>query len=185
MARYCALHCFISCSKRILSSPLRYRTYMSIASRAARLGQCCSRHARKSLFVRLMLPIAMILRGKGLGGAVPVLSSVADFTIPLVSSVRIGLASRILFVQANTGSFVVGEPEWGGRSSAGAVCKRTDERDAIDKRVKEMKKKREDPFFSPTIFSSISYVFKLKLSYWLKIHQIRFFFSFLFFLITF
>ena len=39
----------------------------------------------------------------------------------------------------------VGEPEWGGRSSAGAVCKRTDERGAIDKRVKEMKEKREDP----------------------------------------
>jgi hypothetical protein len=85
----------------------------------------------------------------------------------------------------------VGEPEWGGRSSAGAVCKRTDERDAIeDKRVKEMKEKREDPFFSPTIFSSIGYVFKLKLSYWFKIHQIRFFsyffiYIFLFFLISF
>jgi len=49
------------------------------------------------------------------------LASVADFTIPLVSSVRIGLASRVLLVQANTGSCVVGEPEWGGRSSAGAV----------------------------------------------------------------
>jgi hypothetical protein len=35
----------------------------------------------------------------------------------------------------------------------------TDERDAIDKRVKEMKEKREDPFFSPTFFSSIGYVF--------------------------
>jgi hypothetical protein len=69
----------------------------------------------------------------------------------------------------------------------------TDERDAIDKRVKEMSEKREDPIFSPTIFSSIGYVFKLKLSYWFKIHQIRFFhifnifhvFLFLFFLITF
>jgi hypothetical protein len=58
---------------------------------------------------------------------------------------------------------------------------KTDERDAIDKRVKEMKEKREDPFFSPTIFSSIGYVFKLKLSYWFKIHQIRFFFIFLIF----
>jgi hypothetical protein len=63
-----------------------------------------------------------------------------------------------LLVQANTASCVVGEPEWGGRSSAGAVCKRTDERDAIDKRGKEMKEKREDLFFFPTIFSSISYV---------------------------
>jgi hypothetical protein len=35
---------------------------------------------------------------------------------------------------------------------------KTDERDAIDKRVKEMSEKREDPFFSPTIFSSIGYV---------------------------
>jgi hypothetical protein len=34
---------------------------------------------------------------------------------------------------------------------------KTDERDAIDKRVKEMSEKREDPFFSPTIFSSIGY----------------------------
>jgi hypothetical protein len=65
---------------------------------------------------------------------------------------------------------------------------KTDERDAMDRRVKEMSEKREDPFFSPTIFSSIGYVFKLKLSYWFKIHQIRFFhifnmfsyFSFLF-----
>ncbi len=32
----------------------------------------------------------------------------------------------------------VGEPEWGGRSSAGAVWMRTDEGDSIDKRVKEM-----------------------------------------------
>jgi hypothetical protein len=52
-----------------------------------------------------------------------------------------------------------------------------------------MSEKREDPFFSPTIFSSIGYVFKLKLSYWFKIHQIRFFhifnifYIFLFFLI--
>jgi hypothetical protein len=52
----------------------------------------------------------------------------------------------------------VGEPEWGGRSSAGAVWMKTDERDAIDKRVKEMTERREDPFFSPTIFSSIGYV---------------------------
>ncbi len=51
--------------------------------------------------------------------------------------------------------YYVGEPEWGGRSSAGAAYVKTDERDAIDKRVKEMKEKREDPFFSPTIFSSI------------------------------
>jgi hypothetical protein len=29
---------------------------------------------------------------------------------------------------------------------------KTDERDVIDRRVKEMKEKREDPFFSPTIF---------------------------------
>jgi hypothetical protein len=36
---------------------------------------------------------------------------------------------------------------------------KTDERDAIvDKRVKEMSEKREDSFFSPTIFSSIGYV---------------------------
>jgi hypothetical protein len=34
---------------------------------------------------------------------------------------------------------------------------KTDERDAIDKRVKEMSEKREDPFSSPTIFSSIGY----------------------------
>ncbi len=40
----------------------------------------------------------------------------------------------------------VGEPEWGGRSSAGAVWMRTDEGDSIDKRVKEMRKEREDPF---------------------------------------
>jgi hypothetical protein len=52
----------------------------------------------------------------------------------------------------------VGEPEWGGRSSAGVVWMKTDERDAIDKRVKEMTEKREDPFFSPTIFSSIGYI---------------------------
>jgi hypothetical protein len=58
---------------------------------------------------------------KGLRGGVLVLSSVADFTIPLVSSVRIELANRVLLVQANTRSCVVGEPEWGGRSSAGAV----------------------------------------------------------------
>ena len=68
-----------------------------------------------------MLPTTMILMGAGLGRTVQVLSSVADCTIPLVSSVRIGLASRVLLVQANTGSCVVGEPEWGGRSSAGAV----------------------------------------------------------------
>ena len=35
-----------------------------------------------------------------------------------------------------------GEPEWGGRSSAGAVQMKTDERDAIDRRVKEMTEKR-------------------------------------------
>jgi hypothetical protein len=52
----------------------------------------------------------------------------------------------------------VGEPEWGGRSSAGAVYVKTDERDAIDRRVKEMSAKREDPFFFPTIVSSIGYV---------------------------
>jgi hypothetical protein len=34
----------------------------------------------------------------------------------------------------------------------------TDERDAIDRRAKEMSEKREDPFFSPTIFSSIGSV---------------------------
>ncbi len=95
--------------------------YMSMASRVARRGQCCSRHARKSLSEIGMLPIPMILKGDGLRGAVLVSSSVADFTIPLVSSVRIGLASQVLLVQANTGSCVVGEPEWGGRSSAGAV----------------------------------------------------------------
>jgi hypothetical protein len=87
---------------------------------------------RKSMSVVGMLPITMILLGTGLRvgrkpGAVPVSSSVADFTIPLVSSVRIGLASRVLLVQANAGSCVVGEPEWGGRSSAGAVCERIDE----------------------------------------------------------
>ncbi len=87
------------------------------------------------------------------------LSTVADSTIPLVSSVRIGLASRVLLVQANTVFCVVGEPEWGGRSSAGTVQMKTDERDAIDKRVKKMKEKREDRFFSPTIFSSIGYAF--------------------------
>ncbi len=85
----------------------------------------------------------------------------------------------------------VGEPEWGGRSSAGAEWMRTDEGDSIDKRVKEMWKEREDSSsFFPTIFSSIGYVFKLKLSYWFKIHQIRYFphfscFSFLLSLITF
>jgi hypothetical protein len=96
---------------------------MSIASRVPRRGQCSPCQARKSLSVAGMLPTAVILMGAGLGGAVPVSvsSSVADFTIPLVSSVRIGLASRVLLVQANTGSCVVGEPEWGGRSSAGAV----------------------------------------------------------------
>ena len=74
----------------------------------------------KSSSVTGMLPITLKY-GWGLGGAVLNLASVADFTIPLVSSVRIGLASRVLLVQANTGSCVVGEPEWGGRSSAGAV----------------------------------------------------------------
>ena len=53
----------------------------------------------------------------------------------------------------------VGEPEWGGRSSAGAEWMRTDEGDSIDKRVKEMWKEREDSSsFFPTIFSSIGYV---------------------------
>jgi hypothetical protein len=79
-----------------------------------------------------MLPTAMILLRTGLGGwTVLVLSTVAESTIPLVFPVRIGLASRVLLVQANTGSCVVGEPEWGGRSSAGAVYVKTDERDAI------------------------------------------------------
>jgi hypothetical protein len=82
----------------------------------------------------------------------------------------------------------VGEPEWGGRSSAGAVWMRTDEGDSIDKRVKEMWKERED---SSSLFSNDLFLhrlcFKLKLSYWFKIHQIRYFphfsyFSFLFFL---
>ncbi len=36
----------------------------------------------------------------GLGGVVSSLSSVCDRTIPLVSSVRIGLASRVLLVQS-------------------------------------------------------------------------------------
>ncbi len=35
---------------------------------------------------------------------------------------------------------------------------KTGARDEIDKRMKEMSEKREDPFFSPTIFSSIGYV---------------------------
>jgi len=105
----------------------------------------------------------MVLKGGGLRGTVLgdvlIRSSVADCTIPLVSSVRIGLASRVLLVQANTGSCVVGEPEWGGRSSAGAAWMRTDERGSIDKRVKEMRKEREDSSsFFPTIFSSIGYV---------------------------
>ncbi len=53
----------------------------------------------------------------------------------------------------------VGEPEWGGRSSAGAEWMRTDEGDSIDKRVKEMRKEREDSSsFFPTIFSAIGYV---------------------------
>jgi hypothetical protein len=88
-----------------------------------------------------------------------VLASVADLSITLVASVRIGLASRVLLVQANTGSCVVCKPEWGGRSSAGVVYMKTEERDTIDKRGKEMSEKSEDPFFSPTIFSSIGYVF--------------------------
>ena len=46
--------------------------------------------------------------------------------------------------KANTESCVVGEPGWGGRSSAGAEWMRTDEGDSIDKRVKEMWKERED-----------------------------------------
>ncbi len=96
---------------------------MSMASRVARRGQCSSCQARKSLSVAGMLPTAIILKGAGLRRAVLVSSSVADFTIPLVSSVRIGLASRVLLVQANTGSCVVGEAEWGGRSSAGAMSK--------------------------------------------------------------
>jgi hypothetical protein len=41
------------------------------------------------------------------------------------------------------------------------VQTKTGERDAIDKRVKEMSDKREDLFFSATIFSSIGYVLKL------------------------
>ncbi len=41
----------------------------------------------------------------------------------------------------------VGEPEWGGRSSAGAVQMKTDERDAIDKRVKEMWTREKIPSF--------------------------------------
>ncbi len=69
---------------------------------------------------------------KGTGGADLILASAKDFAIPLVSSVRIGLASRVLLVQANTGSCVVGEPEWGGRSSAGAVCVKTEERERRD-----------------------------------------------------
>ncbi len=62
----------------------------------------------------LLLPIAMNL--KGTGGADLILASAKDFSIPLVSSVRIGLASRVLLVQANTGSCVVGEPAWVVRS---------------------------------------------------------------------
>ena len=77
-------------------------------------------HSRNCASVFGMLPSVTTLR-IGLGGNVPLSSSVNECTIPLVSSVRIGLASRVLLVQANTGSCVVGEPEWGGRSSAGAV----------------------------------------------------------------
>ena len=68
---------------------------------------------------------------------------------------------------------------------------RTDEGDSIDKRVKEMWKEREDLFlyFSNDLFLH-RLCFKLKLSYWFKIHQIRYFphfscFSFLLSLITF
>ncbi len=53
----------------------------------------------------------------------------------------------------------VSEPEWGGRSSAGAEWMRTDEGDSIDKRVKEMRKERKySSSFFPTIFSFIGYV---------------------------
>jgi hypothetical protein len=41
-----------------------------------------------------------------------------------------------------------------------SACIRLRGNNAIDRgRVKEMSEKREDPFFSPTIFSSIGYVF--------------------------
>ncbi len=46
-----------------------------------------------------MLPTVQTL-GESLGGSVPLLSSECDRTIPLVSSVRIGLASRVLLVQS-------------------------------------------------------------------------------------
>jgi hypothetical protein len=71
---------------------------------------------------------------------------------------------------------------------------KTDDRDAIDKRVKEMSVREEGRslLFSNDLFLH-RLCFILKLSYWFKIHQIRFFtylsyfsyFSFLFFLITF
>jgi hypothetical protein len=56
----------------------------------------------------------------------------------------------------------------------------TDERDAINtsKRVKEMSEKREDPFFFSNDLFLHRLCFKLKLSYWFKIHQIRFFIFF-------
>ncbi len=100
--RMYVFHCSICSSKRLLLWPLMCRTYSTIASRDPRPGRCSSRQARKSLSVAGMLPIPMILKGKGLIETVLLLSSVADFTIPLVSSVRIGLASRVLLVQANT-----------------------------------------------------------------------------------
>ncbi len=99
-------HCSISCSRRILFCPLRFLTYMSMASRVPRRGQCTPCQARKLLSEAGMLPTATILLATGLlervwTGTVLVLSSVTESTIPLVSSVRIGLASRVLLVQAN------------------------------------------------------------------------------------
>ena len=53
----------------------------------------------------------------------------------------------------------VGEPEWGGRSSAGAEWMRTDEGDSIDKRVKEMWIEREDSssFFQRSFSPSVMF----------------------------
>ncbi len=103
----------------VLSIKIAYVQEHGVSFREA--GEVLLSPRKEGSVVVGMLPIMMILLGTGLRvgckpGAVPVLSSVADFTIPLVSSVRIGLASRVLLVQANTGSCVIGEPEWGGQA---------------------------------------------------------------------
>jgi hypothetical protein len=91
--------------------------YLEIASPKVRSIPCAWRHSTKSGSFGGIELIAKNL--KATGGTVLILASVKDFAILLVSSIRIGLASRVLLVQANTGSCVVGEPAWVVKSKAG------------------------------------------------------------------